>query len=403
MTLKLAPALVAIAAIFLVAALCSTAVALAQEADIVISRDSPPASDKLRLTKIATGFWRPVFATHANDGSNRLFVVEQTGRIWIAQGNLRSRVPFLDIAELIHEAVFTEAHTERGLLGLAFHPDFRLNGYFYVNYTDTKGDTRVVRYRVSDQDPDRADHSTAHEVLFIEQPHEWHNGGSMAFGPDGYLYISVGDGGDFGDPLGSGQNRKTVLGSILRIDVDSAEPYAIPPDNPFVNDADALDAIWAYGLRNVWGLSFDSATGDLYLTDIGQDNWEEINFQAADSKGGENYGWNIWEANHAFAGGEAPDYAPPIHVYDHSVGCAIIGGFVYRGEKIPQLDGVYLSGDFCSGRIWASWRDHELVWHTKELLRQSLRRMSGFGQDQAGEVYVFDYDGKLYRIDPVDG
>jgi len=368
----------------------------------VTTRDHAPQVDDVSLTKVATGFHRPLYATHAGDGSGRLFLVEQVGKIWILKDGLLQEQPFLDIENLISPGALTQSFSEQGLLGLAFHPEFSTNRNFFVNYTDRNGSTIVARYRVDQSNPDIADAASGQILFQQSQPYANHNGGHIEFGPDGYLYIALGDGGAANDPLGAGQNRQLLLGSILRIDVDSAFPYAIPFDNPFVGDAAARDEIWAYGLRNVWRFSFDRLTGDMYMADVGQNQWEEINFQPANSVGGENYGWNAWEGHHIFAGGHAPNYVPPIFEYSHAYGCSVTGGVIYRGTAIPDLQAVYLFGDWCSGRIWGLWLDQELIWRAAELMKTDLP-ISSFGEDEAGEVYVIDYGGTLYRFDPVGG
>lgn len=372
---------------------------LAQEPEeAIIVRDSAPGADEVIFSEIASGFNRPLYVTHANDGGGRLFVVEQTGMIWIIKDGLRAQYPFLDISGLI-SASADLPYSEQGLLGLAFHPDYAANGYFFVNYTDRSGATVVARYQVSLSNPDIADAGSGGIIFQLGQPYANHNGGHIDFGADGYLYISLGDGGSANDPLGAGQNRRLLLGSILRIDVDGASPYAIPPDNPFVGDDSALDEIWAYGLRNVWRFSFDRATGDMYLADVGQNLLEEVNFQPADSSGGENYGWNVWEGTRRFAGGSARDHVPPVFEYPHSLGCSITGGYVYRGGAIPQLEAAYLFGDYCSGRVWALYRDPDLNWRAEELANTGWA-ISSFGEDEAGEIYVIDYSGTIYRFDP---
>ena len=379
------------------------ALARAQDAssDIIILRDRGPDPASIKLTQVAAGFKRPLYVTHAADGSDRIFLVEQVGKIWILKDGARTSTPFLDISQLISRAALTESFTEQGLLGLAFHPDFLSNGAFFVNYTDLQGSTVVARYQVDAENPDIADLSSGEILFLLSQPYANHNGGHIEFGPDGYLYIALGDGGSANDPLGAGQNRQMLLGSILRIDVDSDAPYAIPPDNPFVGDASARAEIWAYGLRNVWRFTFDRATGDLYMADVGQNQWEEINFQPADSAGGENYGWNVWEGKHIFAGGSVPNHVPPIYEYSHSFGCSVTGGNIYRGVAIAELEAVYLFGDWCSGRIWGAWRDRDVAWHADELMKTGIP-ISSFGEDEAGEVYVTDYGGKIYRFDPAD-
>lgn len=369
-----------------------------QGADAIISRDSPPDPAAMQLTAVAVGFHRPIYATHAGDGTGRLFVLEQSGKIWILQDDARATVPFLDVSALISPAALTQRYTEQGLLGLAFHPEYANNGVFFIYYTDRGGNSVVARYQVMPEQPRLADPGSGQIIFRLNQPYPNHNGGHIDFGPDGYLYIALGDGGSANDPLGAGQNRQTLLGTILRLDVDSASPYAIPLDNPFVNDA-ALDEIWAYGLRNVWRFSFDRATGDMYLADVGQNQWEELNFQPADSRGGENYGWNVYEANTIFAGGSAPNHVAPFFAYSHSLGCSVTGGYVYRGSAVADLQAAYLFGDYCTGRIWTSWRDSNLTWQTIELMKTNMA-ISSFGEDEAGEVYVIDYAGTVYRFEP---
>ena len=369
-----------------------------QEPPPIITRETAPDASQVTLTSIIGGLTRPLYLTHAGDGSNRLFVVEQVGAIWIIKGGERLAQPFLDVSSLI-TATALDPYSEQGLLGLAFHPDYQTNGQFYINYTDRAGSTVVSRYQVSPDNPNLAAASGAQIIFRLDQPYSNHNGGHIDFGPDGYLYISLGDGGSANDPFGAGQNTLMLLGSILRIDVDGAFPYAIPADNPFVGDARGLDEIWAYGLRNVWRFSFDRHTGDLYLADVGQNQWEEVSFQPAASRGGENYGWNVWEGNHLFAGGRAENHVPPFAEYSHALGCSVTGGYVYRGGAIPTLEAVYLFGDYCSGRVWAAWRDSQLQWHASQFLNTSLE-ISSFGEDEQGELYIVDYGGRLVRIDP---
>ena len=369
------------------------------ESEYVISRNSAPDPAAFKLTQVAAGFTRPLYVTHASDGSNRIFLVEQVGKVWILKNGLVQARPYLDIEELISPGALTQPFSEQGLLGLAFHPNYRHNGVFFVNYTDRLGSTVVARYQVDPSNPDFADANSGQILFQLSQPYANHNGGHIEFGPDGYLYIALGDGGAANDPLGAGQNRQLLLGSILRIDVDSAEPYAIPRDNPFVDEVNARGEIWAYGLRNVWRFSFDRLTGDMYMADVGQNRREEINYQAAGSVGGENYGWNVWEGSQVFAGGNAPNHVPPVFDYSHAFGCSVTGGVIYRGDAIPDLQAVYLFGDWCSGRVWGLWRDQALAWQSRELMKTDLP-ISSFGEDEAGEVYVIDYGGALYRFDP---
>jgi glucose/arabinose dehydrogenase len=354
-----------------------------------------------RLVEVTSGLSRPVYVTHAGDGSNRLFVVEQTGRILIVQGGNVLQTPFLDVSGLISPEALQNKYTERGLLGLAFHPDYSKNGLFFIDYTDLNGNTVVARYMVSATDPNQADPSSAVPILSVEQPYSNHNGGDLVFGPDGYLYIALGDGGSAGDPQGNGQNLGTLLGSILRVDVNNTETYRIPPDNPFVDNVSARPEIWAYGLRNPWRFSFDRQTGELVIGDVGQDKWEEINVQPASSKGGENYGWNIMEGMHPYSGVAAPaDLVMPVLEYGHDAGrCSVTGGYVYRGSAMPDLEGYYFYGDWCTGTVWAAQHDSAGVWQTTISL-ESGRKISSFGEDETGELYLVDYAGTVLRLEP---
>ncbi len=341
---------------------------------------------------------RPVFVTDAGDGTNRLFIVEQSGRILIAENGRLSAEPFLDIRDKI-----TTRGNEQGLLGLAFHPDFKNNGLFYVNYSRVgNGDNVIAEYKVT-SDANAADPNSAKTLLTIPGLEPNHNGGMLAFGPDGYLYIGAGDGGGAGDQhgsIGNGQNLDTLLGKILRIDVNG-DPYKIPPTNPFVNQANARPEIWAYGLRNPWRFSFDRATGDLYIGDVGQSSKEEVDFQAASSKGGENYGWRILEGDECYDASQncaRPDLVAPIAVYSHDFGCSITGGYVYRGQKYPWLVGQYIFADYCSGIVWATARDAKGRWQTNQVGKFD-DTISSFGEDAAGELYVVGHGGgTIYKL-----
>jgi glucose/arabinose dehydrogenase len=349
----------------------------------------------LTLQKVLGGLETPVGLAHAGDGSGRLFILEKVGRIRVVHDRKLDPVPFLDITDRVGSA-----QSERGLLGLAFHPYYVDNGFLFVNYTDRQGSTVVARFSVGDN-PAQADPASETILLTVEQPAANHNGGHLAFGPDGYLYVGTGDGGGAGDQFGNGQNGATLLGSMLRLDIDRGQGYAVPADNPFVADPAVRDEIWAIGLRNPWRFAFDSLTGDLYVADVGQSNYEEINFQPADAPGGRNYGWPIMEAAHCFPQDRACERTGmtlPVVEYDHAQGCSVTGGYVYRGREFPSLNGIYLFGDYCSGRIWGLVRDTSGEWQVAELAHFDIR-LSSFGEDQVGEMYLLDMErGDLFGI-----
>jgi len=351
-------------------------------------------SATIKLEKFASDLKSPVFITHAGDKSNRMFVVEKAGTIAILRDGKRVATPFLDVSDLI-----TAGGSEQGLLGLAFHPDYARNGRFFIYYTASNGDNTLARYTVSST-PDVADPASA-TVLFAQPDFaENHNGGMLAFGPDGYLYVGLGDGGGGGDPQANGQKRSILLGKLLRLDVSGDKPYTIPPDNPWPTGADgARPEIWAYGLRNPWRFSFDRATGDLYIGDVGQNAYEEVDFQPAGAAGGLNYGWSIREARHCFQSDtcESNGMVEPIAEYPHAQGCSITGGYVYRGAAFPSLAGLYIFGDYCSGTIWSLQRNAAGAWEQHKLLDSGLS-ISSFGEDAAGELYVIDLGGTLYRV-----
>ena len=379
----------------------------AQDATPEAGRGAPPDSAGVQLVQVASGFDRPLFLTHAGDGSGRIFIVTQSGKIWIMGDSTGTytgeRTVFLDVSDLISPEVFNGGYTERGLLGLAFAPDYATSGVFYVDYTDLHGNTVLASYHVSADNPDAADPNSATIILTQQQPYANHNGGDIAFGPDGYLYVAFGDGGSAGDPQGNGQNLSTWLGSILRIDV-SADGYTVPADNPFVNTSGAQPEIWAYGLRNPWRFSFDAVTGDLYIGDVGQAAWEEVDFQPAGDPGGENYGWNAYEGFHPYSGAPAPaNMTLPIAEYSHfdGSGIAVTGGYVYRGAALPQLDGVYFYGDYGTGNIWYAYRDTTGTWQSDYFMRGTGTVIGSFGQDEANELYIADVgSGAIKRFEP---
>jgi glucose/arabinose dehydrogenase len=347
----------------------------------------------IALEPVLTGFQAPVYLTHAGP---RLFVVEKAGRVLGVENHQVQTVPFLDITDRVGSSA-----SEQGLLSVAFPPDFDTSQVFFVYYTDQHGDTVVASYRLLDGEPLQGDPSSEQRILEIAQPAGNHNGGQIQFGPDGYLYVGTGDGGQAGDPWGNAQNPGVLLGKILRIDVAGGETYAIPDDNPFVGWPDVRPEIWGLGMRNPWRFSFDRVTGDLYIADVGQDRYEEVHVQPANSAGGENYGWDIVEGAHCF---EPPNNCEsnglilPVTEYDHSLGCSITGGYVYRGRRYPPMVGVYFFGDFCSGRIWGLRRTPSGDWETT-LLLETDTNISSFGQDAAGELYVLDYGGgTIYHL-----
>jgi glucose/arabinose dehydrogenase len=341
---------------------------------------------------VAGGLEAPVFVANAGDGSGRLFVLEKPGTILALVGDQPSQV-FLDIRDRVGST-----GSEQGLLGLAFHPQFAANGLLFAYYTGRNGDTVISRFQAN---AERTAADPASEVVLLtqEQPAANHNGGMLAFGPDGMLYAGLGDGGAAGDPWGNGQSLATVLGKIIRLDVDGGDPYAVPADNPFVGRDGARGEIWAYGLRNPWRFAFDRATGDLYIADVGQNQWEEVNVQPASGPGGENYGWNIMEASNCFRSGtcDQAGLVLPVAEYDHSQGCSVTGGYVYRGEAQPTLQGAYFYGDYCSGRIWALSQDTSGQWRASMLL-DTDSQISSFGETEEGEVLVVDYGGTVYRL-----
>nr|MDQ3957927.1 PQQ-dependent sugar dehydrogenase [Actinomycetota bacterium] len=309
--------------------------------------------------------------------------------------------PFLDVSDR------TEGGGEQGLLGLAFHPRYPDNGRFFVNYTDTNGDTVIAEYRRSRRRYGQARRASERILLQVDQPFSNHNGGGLEFGPDGFLYIALGDGGSAGDPQGNGQRKDTLLGKILRIDVGprGADGYAIPEDNPFAGQPTARGEIWAYGLRNPWRISFDRRTGDLWIGDVGQGEWEEVNREPAGSAGGLNYGWNVKEGRSCYPAGSdctvpgvTEDMTDPLAVYSHADGCSVTGGYVYRGDAYPVLRGSYLFGDYCSGKVWSVVAGGPDRQEPVELLDTDLS-ISSFGESVTGELFVTDLGGgRLLRV-----
>ena len=357
-----------------------------------------PAAFSLELEPVLSGLRQPLFLASPPDGSGRLFVVEQGGTIRIAQDGQVLARPYLDISSLV------VAGGERGLLGMAFHPRYAENGRFFVMYTAREGGTNTVaRYQVSRADANQADPNSGVTLLAIEDFAPNHNAGMLAFGPDGYLYVGTGDGGGGNDPQRTAQNLGHLFGKMHRLDVDGGEPYAIPRDNPFVNRGDTRPEIWAYGLRNPWRYSFDRATGDLWIADVGQNRYEEINRQPADSRGGENYGWSIMEGAHCLRGNDCDrsGLTLPVAEYDRGGGCSVTGGYVYRGDRSPALTGAYFFADYCTGKIWSLHQGADGGWVQTELADTEFS-ISSFGEDADGEVYITDLrGGAVYRLTAV--
>jgi len=339
-----------------------------------------PIEGVLEFETVVSGLDDPIYLT-APPGDPRLFVVEQGGRILIVENGALLDSPFLDISDRVSSG------GERGLFSVAFHPDYANNGFFYVDYTDGAGDTKVERYEVS-ADPEVADPATAVEILTVDQPFANHNGGQIAFGPDGMLYVALGDGGGGGDPGRSGQDLSTLLGSLLRIDVDGAAPFAIPPDNPFVAEAGARGEIWAYGLRNPWRFDFDPEGQRLYIADVGQNQLEEVN-AVADQAAGVNYGWSVMEGRACFrpaAGCDQEGLTLPVLQYGHGEGCSVTGGVVYRGGDLPSVEGHYFYSDFCSGWVRSFLLVDGEPTEEREWETEPLGNVVSFGEDADGEL-----------------
>jgi hypothetical protein len=364
----------------------------------VLAWPDSAAAAGVRLEQVTGSLVRPVDVAHAGDGSGRLFIALQTGVILIHDGRDLLDTPFLDISRRI------SCCGGRGILGMTFHPRYRRNGFFFVAFTNRRGNAVVARYSVS-ADPNVADPATEEVLLVVPQPYPGHNNGDIAFGPDRFLYLATGDGGAEGDPDDQAQNLGSLLGKILRIDVDSASPYAVPGDNPFRGTPAAQAEIWAYGLRYPWRFSFDRETGDLFIGDVGEHEREEIDFQPAESPGGENYGWRRMEGTRCFEPPSDCDdgtLQAPIVEYGHDVGCSVIGGFRYRGPPVPTLSRFYVYGDFCSGRIWGARPDSAGRWRSTLLGKSDLSIVS-FGEDEAGNLYLVHLagsapSGAVYRL-----
>jgi glucose/arabinose dehydrogenase len=387
----------------------------------LITLGIPLWAKDLAVHKVANVPAKALYITQPSLEKNRLFVLNQKGLIHIIKNGKTLDEPFLDISDRVHGSL--TPGSEEGLLGLAFHPEYKENGYFYVNYVDRNDTSVVSRFSVT-QHPDTADKNSEKILLKLAQPFGNHNGGHLAFGPkDGMLYIGFGDGGKWGDPYDNAQNLNTLLGAILRIDVNSGDPYSIPVDNPFIGQKDKRPEIFCYGLRNPWRFSFDRETNDLIIGDVGQNLWEEISWTTWDVSKGANYGWRTMEANHCYNPEEFCDttgLVMPVHEYPNNAaymkilmgmdnseatGCSVTGGYVYRGADNPHLWGTYIFGDYCTGRIWSfKLKDGKPVGFKN--LRKELKKhskdvplfISSFGEDNLGELYVVDYLGAVYKF-----
>ena len=357
----------------------------------------PDTQPHITLARVASGFSSPLDLENAGDGTGRLFVVEQAGTIRILQNGAVLATPFLDITAKVTSG------GETGLLGLSFHPGYAQNPRFYINYTRTTAgqlQTVIAEYQAAAGNPNIADPNSERILLVVDQPFANHNAGQLAFGADGMLYFGLGDGGSGGDPFGNGQNTQVLLGKMLRIDVDhtsTGKAYAIPPDNPFVSGG-GLPEIWAYGFRNPWRFSFDPPTGRIFVADVGQDAYEEVDIVTKAA----NYGWNVMEGTHCYnpaTGCNTTGLTLPIADYAHSEGDTVIGGFVYHGALIPNLQNAYVFGDFSNGKIWMLQESAPNNW-TRTLLLTTARPISSFGRDEAGELYAVDYSGSVLQVSP---
>ena len=403
-----------VTALLAVAVLTTTLVSAAAPR-AALAASLPPA---LVFTPVVTGLTQPVFVTNAGDGTNRIFILQRTGQIRIFKNGSLLGTPFLDISSV---PGFTTSGSEQGLLGLAFDPNYAANRTLYITYAITTTDAtfpyavRLARYRASSGNPDVADPTTATALKAVRKKWTNHNGGMIAFGPDGYLYWGIGDGGSGGDPDNNAQNIHRLLGKILRLDVHTTPPagktYVIPPTNPFYGSTDPTvkKEIWAYGLRNPWRFAFDRSTGRLFIGDVGQNTEEEIDFQPASAAGGQNYGWHILEGKLCYSPStnctKPSGYVGPVATYDHgandSFGCSVTGGYVYRGSASPTLDGVYFYGDFCSGKVLGLVRNSNGTWSSK-VIASTGYHISSFGEDEAGELYLADYGaGQIVKISQV--
>lgn len=352
-----------------------------------------PDANAYHWQLVTSGLDRPVGISYTGSEDKRLYIIEQAGLIRVVEGGVLLKEPFLDIRDRVGNQ-----GSEQGLLGLAFHPRYPAAPYFYVDYTNLAGNSVISRFSQASDQPGLADAASEKIYLTIEQPFANHNGGEVVFGPEGYLYLGLGDGGSGGDPMGNAQSTQSLLGKILRIDIDSGDPYAVPADNPFVN-GNGSPEIWAYGLRNPWRFSFDRLGGGLFIGDVGQDAWEEVDYLPAISQGGANFGWNFKEGNHAYQGSPPLNMQldDPIFEYDHRQGCSITGGVVYRGLDLTDWQGVYLFGDYCSGSVWGLLNLSNSAWQARHLFETNAR-ITSFGENAAGDVYLADYQGGIFVL-----
>jgi glucose/arabinose dehydrogenase len=349
---------------------------------------------KVAYVEYATGFSKPTDIANAGDG--RLFIVEAKGNIKIINANgTTNPTVFMKVPSV------NSSGNEQGLLGLAFHPNYASNKQFYVNYIrgSGNGNTQISRFTTSSTNPDTASVSSKFDILTFPQPYANHNGGDLNFGPDGFLYIGTGDGGLANDPEENGQKKKSLLGKMLRIDINSGSPYSIPSTNPFASNTDYLPEIWALGLRNPWRVSFDRQTGDLYIADVGQNLWEEVDFVPAGSAGGMNFGWDCWEGNHVLepAGcGPMSSFQFPVFEYTHGSECSITGGFVYRGNNYPRMKGNYICADYCSGATYMLTKNTDATFKSRKFA--NIGSMITFGENNNGELFAGNENGKIYRV-----
>ena len=360
---------------------------------VVLTVEEFPDPTSYSWNLFASGFSRPLGMAAIYDNSNILYVLEQEGVIRVVKDGILLSESFLDLRDRVGSR-----QNEQGLLGIALEPGYMENRHFYLNYTNKSGNTTISRF-VANEGYLSANPASEQVILTQDQPYANHNGGNIVFGPDGFLYIGLGDGGSGGDPQGNAQNKDTLLGKMLRIAVSDQVGYAIPSDNPFANGG-GRGEIWAIGLRNPWRYSFDRSTGDLYIADVGQGDWEEINFLPNTADPGANFGWDYREGSHPFEGTPPGtiEFIDPITEYDHSQGCSVTGGFVYRGQNFPEWNGIFLFGDYCSGNVWGLIPRSNGNWDSR-LLFETQENISSFGEDFFGEIYLISHSGSIFKLE----